>query len=295
VDEPTIQGSAAPSGRSATDAWPQPVTDWAPWTAPVALISGLAMALVAAGLIDVPAAALGAKVTGENLPGGLVIADTVAQDLAFVASALLFARVGGRAVRAWMFGLRPPRMSWWGVTGLIVVLFVSVLVFALVWGAIFHPGKEKLLETLGANQGALLLTLSALLTCVVAPICEEFLFRGYFFTALRNWRGVWPAALITGLVFGLVHAGSAPLADLAPLAALGFGLCLLYRHTRSLYPCIVAHCLNNCVAFGSLENWTFLQGVLLAVGALLAIWLVWVALTSAGVIPTQPPAIGVSS
>ena len=71
---------------------------------------------------------------------------------------------------------------------------------------------------------------------MVAPICEEFLFRGYIFTALRNWRGPWPAALITGLLFGGVHAGSAPVLDLVPLAALGFGLCLLYRCTGLAVP-----------------------------------------------------------
>ncbi len=80
----------------------------------------------------------------------------------------------------------------------------------------------------------------------MAPICEEFLFRGYIFTALRNWRGTLPAAIITGLVFGGVHVGSAPALDLVPLAALGFGLCLLYRYTGSLYPCMIAHSLNNC-------------------------------------------------
>ncbi len=93
--------------------------------------------------------------------------------------------------------------------------------------------------------------LSAGLTCVVAPICEEFLFRGYIFTALRNWRGTLPAALITGLMFGGVHVGSAPALDLVPLAALGFGLCLLYRYTGSLYPCMLAHSLNNSLAFSA--------------------------------------------
>ncbi len=96
--------------------------------------------------------------------------------------------------------------------------------------------KEKLLEQLGSNEGALLLVPSAALTCVVAPICEELLFRGYIFTALRNWRGTLPAALITGLLFGGVHAGSAPVLDLVPLAALGFGLCLLYRCTGFAVP-----------------------------------------------------------
>ncbi len=88
-----------------------------------------------------------------------------------------------------------------------------------VWSEAVNPSREKLLEDLGTNEGTTLLLLSAALTCVVAPMCEEFLFRGYMFTALRNWRGTWPAAVITGLIFGAVHAGSAPALDLVPLAA----------------------------------------------------------------------------
>ena len=63
---------------------------------------------------------------------------------------------------------------------------------------------------------------------VIAPIVEEFFFRGFFFGALRNWHGVWPAALITGVVFGCIHVGSAPIGFLVPLAFLGFILCLVY-------------------------------------------------------------------
>ena len=118
-----------------------------------------------------------------------------------------------------------------------------------------NPSREKLLEQLGTNEGTELLLLSAALTCVVAPMCEEFLFRGYIFTALRNWRGTWPAALITGLIFGGVHAGSAPALDLIPLAASRVRAVRLYRYTGSLYPCFVAHALNNCLAFASLEHW----------------------------------------
>ncbi len=102
-------------------------------------------------------------------------------------------------------------------------------------------------------------------------MCEEFLFRGYMFTALRNWRGTWPAAVITGLIFGVVHVGSAPALDLVPLAGLGFGLCLLYRYSGSLYPCFAAHSLNNCIAFASLEGWHWDRWLPLIAGSLAGI------------------------
>ena len=250
-----------------------PDTSWAPWTAALALIGGLALALVGGLIVDIPAVALGVTITTSHTPPGISIADTVVQDVGFVLSAIFCAHIGGHAVRSWQFGLRRPGVGWRRAAGLIVLLLFSFVVISAIWEAIFHPSEEKLLKTLGSNEGAALLVLSAGLTCVVAPICEEFLFRGYIFTALRNWRGTLPAALTTALVFGGVHVGSAPLLDLAPLAVLGFGLCLLYRYSGSLYPCVVAHCLNNCVAFADLEHWGWQAPVLIvcALGGIAAV------------------------
>ena len=106
------------------------------------------------------------------------------------------------------------------------MLLVAFLVLSAIWAAVVQPRHRRSCSTqLGANETTSLLVLSAALTCVVAPICEEFLFRGYIFTALRNWRGTWPAAVITGLLFGGVHVGSAPALDLVPLAGARASAC----------------------------------------------------------------------
>jgi uncharacterized protein len=241
-----------------------PDTSWPPWSALLALVGGLVLAAIGAFVVDLPALALGVKLTSSHTPPGLTIADTVVQDFAFVLAAVYCARLGGRVVRSWQFGLRPPTVGWGTASAFVVLLIVVFIVLSVIWSEVLNPSKEKLLEQLGTNEGALLLVLSAGLTCVIAPICEEVLFRGYIFTALRNWRGTLPAALITGVLFGGVHAGSAPALDLIPLAGLGFGLCLLYRYTGSLYPPIVAHALNNSLAFASLESWSWQTPVLMA-------------------------------
>jgi membrane protease YdiL (CAAX protease family) len=281
-EPPTSPGAG--SGRR-----PSSVGEWSPWFAPLALIAGLVVATVGSLIIDIPAAALGVDINAKHLPPGLVIADTAVQDAGFVAVAIFFAQIGGRAVAAAMFGLRPTRF--WRSVRLVFLTLAGFLLFSLIWTAIFQTEEEDLLEKLGTNKGALLLVLSAALTCVVAPLCEEFLFRGFVFTALRNWRGAWPAAVITGVLFGGVHAGSAPALDLVPLAVLGFGLCLLYRATASLYPCIAAHCVNNSLAFGSLENWGWQIPVLMA-SSLLALWLIALVLTRAGVTARVPATSG---
>jgi len=274
--EPSQRGSRSPD------------TEWPPWSAPAALLVGLVLAAVGGLVVDLPALALGAKITSSHTPPGLSIADTVVQDLAFVLAAVFFAQLGGRAVSAWQFGLRPPRAGWRQAGLLVVALILAFIVLSAIWSALAHPEEDKkLLETLGSNEGTVLLVLSAGLTCIVAPICEEFLFRGFIFTALRNWRGTLPAALITGLVFGGVHYGSAPALDLLPLAALGFGLCLLYRYTGSLYACMAAHSLNNSLAFSSLENWGWQIPVLIVV-ALMGIAAVMLACRRIGLITPEP-------
>jgi hypothetical protein len=247
-----------------------PQTPWRPWTAPLALIMGLVLATIGGLIVDLPALALGVKLTASSTPPGLAIADTFVQDVGFVLAAVYCAHIGSRAVRGWQLGLRRPGVGWVSAAGLVLLLLALFVVVSVVWSQVFNPERETLLNQLGSNEGTALLVLSAALTCVVAPICEEVLFRGYIFTALRNWRGTLPGAILTGLIFGGVHAGSAPVLDLAPLAALGFGLCLLYRATGSLYPGIFAHALNNCIAFSSLENWGWQLPVLTA-AALLAI------------------------
>jgi membrane protease YdiL (CAAX protease family) len=244
------------------------------------------LAAVAGIVVDIPAAAFGVSISASHIPGGLELADTVVQDGAFVAAAVFFAQLGGRTVSAAQFGLRPTPL--WRAVRLVAVTLFVFLIFSAVWSVALNPGKEKLLEQLGAGESTSLLLLSAALTCVIAPICEEFLFRGFIFSALRNWRGPLPAAVITGIVFGGVHAGSAPVADLVPLAGLGFALCLLYQRSGSLYPCIAVHSLNNSLAFGSLESWGWQIPVLMvtALGLIAALAL---ALMRAGVIGSATP------
>jgi uncharacterized protein len=262
-----------------------PSNDWPVWTGFVALLGALVLAAVGGLIVSIPAILLGVEISSSHTPPGLELADTVVQDVAFVLTVVLFAQMGGRTVRSWQFGLRPTPAR--HAVGLVVLTILAFLVFSVIWAAVVNTPKEKLLEQLGTNETALLLALSALLTTVIAPISEEILFRGYIFAALSKWKGWLPAAAITGVLFGGVHAGSAPAADLIPLAVLGFALCALYRRTGSLYPCIAAHSLNNSLAFGVLEKWGW-QIPLLMVGALITVGLVALIARKVGLISEVP-------
>ena len=67
----------------------------------------------------------------------------------------------------------------------------------------------------------------ALMTCLVAPVAEEFFFRGFLFRTLHEKISAVPAVLVTGLCFGLVHLPSGDWIGTIVLSLFGMGLCVL--------------------------------------------------------------------
>ncbi|HWH11566.1 MAG TPA: type II CAAX endopeptidase family protein [Solirubrobacteraceae bacterium] len=230
---------------------PPPANGWSPLFAPLALLAGFGAAIFGGAIIGLLAALAGASVT--HPPAVVELLATLLQDVLFVASAVWFAARASRP-RPGDFGLRATQIV--RAVVLMAGAYVAFLAFAAVWEAVLGLNdKEQVVQQLGANDSAIGLVAVVALTCVVAPICEEFFFRGFFFPALTNWRGPWTAAILTGIVFGAIHLGSAPVGDLVPLAFFGFLLCLLRWWSGSLYPCVAVHAINNCVAFGVSEHW----------------------------------------
>src|SRR4051812_14851208 len=168
---------------------------WRPWTSWVALVAGFAGAVIGAILIGVVAVAAGASFADP--PPAVNIAATVFQDVCLVASAVLFARMADRP-RPGQFGLRGTRL--WPAIAWMLVAWIVFYAFTAAWVAALgiSPNDEQVTKQLGVDDGTAAMIAGAALVTIVAPIAEEFFFRGYFFTALRNWKGLWPAAVITG-------------------------------------------------------------------------------------------------
>jgi membrane protease YdiL (CAAX protease family) len=120
----------------------------------------------------------------------------------------------------------------------------AVLFSALV----VQPEQEDIGKELGVcNPGVGIAIAAVLIIVVAAPLTEELFFRGFFFAGLRSRWSLWPSAIVSGAVFGLVHAPTGPTAAI-PLAGLGVGLAWLYERSGSLWPSITAHFLNNGLA-----------------------------------------------
>jgi len=246
---------------------------WPIWTAPAAIVLGLILGVIASIVVDVIARLAGG---GAHPSPAVNIVGNVVFDLGFVAAALYFAVTFGRA-RPEDFGFR--RLPLGLATGAVVLAGVGYYVVSALYASVFHLPNEKLPSELGVSKSTVALVATAVFVCVVAPVAEELFFRGFFFGALRRWRivvagrniGIWVAALLTSILFGLAHYSSASSQYLIPLGVLGFVLCLVRWRTRSLYPCIALHSINNSLALGVNQHWSVGELVGLMAGALVVV------------------------
>ena len=118
-----------------------------------------------------------------------------------------------------------------------------------------------------ALEGTLNVVILVVVLTVLGPLGEEFLFRGYIFRALRNWRGVCRRRVL----FAATHIGWLPLAAAVPATVFGITMCLLYHWTESLYPCIAVHTISNSIALGGVLHWTWQLPLLIAGSTLAAL------------------------
>jgi hypothetical protein len=225
---------------------------WPLWTAPAAVLTGLVVGVFGSVIVAGVGAAAGSS---KNSPAVNLISDFVF-DVGFVITALYFASLKRRP-RPADFGYRRIALSL-GVGACLAGGIGYYVVTALYQSLVHLRGTDKLPQSLGVGSSTAALAGAAVFVCVVAPIAEEFFFRGFIFGALRRWHvvigghdiGTWLAAVVTGMLFGLAHTGSAASQYLIPLGFLGFVLCLVRWRTGSLYPCMALHSINNSLALG---------------------------------------------
>ena len=249
------------------------------WIAPAAVVVGLFASIFTTLLVEIVGSAFGSPVSNPT-PAVNLAADFLF-DLSFLVVAIYFAVfIGG--MRLGDFGYR--RVAWRIGVGAVALAGLGYYVVTYVYSSLFAlKGSDKLPSELGVTHSTAAAVAAAVFVCVVAPIAEEFFFRGFLFGVLRQMRvtvagrelGPWLAAVIVALLFGLAHAGSANPQYLVPLGFLGFVLCIVRWRTGSLYPCMALHSLNNAAALGVNElHWgggvivAVMVGSLLMIGAL---------------------------
>lgn len=82
-----------------------------------------------------------------------------------------------------------------------------------------------------------------LMLCIIAPIAEEYLFRGLMMRKMLKWNiSPWYAIIGSSIMFGLIHLNPAQIPG--PII-LGIVMAWMCYRTRSLIPGIIIHITNN--------------------------------------------------
>jgi CAAX protease family protein len=146
------------------------------------------------------------------------------------------------------FGLRVPewRSALKTTAGIYALVWFATAIIGLAAG---EPKDQSIVRELKEEDSLALIAGIVAMTCIAAPLAEEFFFRGFLFRVLWERTNVSVATFATGIIFGLVHAGDADWIGVAILSTLGIGLCLVLWRTASLLPCIMLHSLHNSISF----------------------------------------------
>lgn len=145
--------------------------------------------------------------------------------------------------------LKPWQTIVWGVLGCIVC-FAAVVPVALIWVAEFVtpvygvPKMQEMLIFFRENATPIDRLVIVVSACIVAPLAEEVIFRGYIYPVLKRFTEPVFAAIIVSIIFAIIHHN---VAALAPLAVLSVLLIVSYELTASLWAPIAIHSLFNGV------------------------------------------------
>jgi membrane protease YdiL (CAAX protease family) len=132
---------------------------------------------------------------------------------------------------------------------LLAIFAISIALLAvqemLGLGDMANPNQETV-------QDAVLRTsiLRALLfTAILTPIVEEVMFRGVLLQSFASTRlGFWGAAVVSSILFAMVHGVTSHPLVLAPYFVIGMACAWSFRATGSLWAPIGIHMLKNSIA-----------------------------------------------
>jgi uncharacterized protein len=158
---------------------------------------------IIAGLV---LATVGFAITGDKTgnPGALTEGlSFLGQFGGWIAILMLVSRRKGRGTLRADFGLIVHlRDAWVIAAGVVLEIGLTILIFPLV--SLTNDQHQDVVKELQDSRGVKL-ALIALVAGLVAPVCEELLFRGLLLRALRRRVSPVAAVGISAMVFALAH------------------------------------------------------------------------------------------
>ncbi len=226
------------------------------WIVAAFILFQIFASLIAIGLVVFKAGAASGTINPNHITSligqhmGLVFAGNSIGEVLFLALAtwvfcrLQVSKTNRPSFLRLQFFDNTPRMI--GIA-FILILVIQPVIWFLGWlnSLIPFPQSMQLQQvsvikhyiTGNGNLGVMLFNIA-----LVPAFCEEILFRGYALRSFEKSWGIAAAIIVSGVLFGLFHLEAV---NFFPLASIGILLAFLAWVTRSIFPAMVAHLVNN--------------------------------------------------
>ncbi|MEM1107814.1 MAG: CPBP family intramembrane glutamic endopeptidase [Planctomycetota bacterium] len=233
---------------------PKPLKPWGPWATLGLLLASVAIGIVLTIPIGI-AWLLVDSISRNEITPGFAPEDTAsmfAMEMTVVAASQ-FGMLGGVVFFAWLrrpvslrsyFALRPVgwRTLGWGLLAIVGVLGFEMVVSWLRDA----PVPESVAELMRYPQA---LPLVWLIVVLVAPLCEEAVFRGFMWRGLIDTRlGLHGTVVVTCLPWTLLHLGQYDLAGMLMIFISGLTFGYARHLSASLWVPMFMHFVMNLVA-----------------------------------------------
>lgn len=195
------------------------------------------------------------SITGSAAIAGLLRSDSLTvvmtgvADAALIPIAYFFFRSDERARAAYIPAVRIPKKLSYGArdVAMVIALTLGTATLLNMLTSLLIP-YDSAYEAVDEALNSPNLVVQIIAVGIIGPICEELIYRGLIYRRIRDYLGVYWAAVLSGVLFGISHGN---LTQGVFTALFGIVLALLYEHYGSMKANITAHIANNvyaCVA-----------------------------------------------
>lgn len=229
----------------------RPVATWPWWEVVIVTVLAFVAGVLAAAPLFV---ALDPDPSGAVDAAGLLI--SAVADVVMAGVLLLWLRArhpGWRRIIGWPAPGR--RLRELGVGALLGLLLVVVsLVTSVIVASVLESLTGETVETpeqVSPDLRGWGIVILVVLAVMVAPVVEEFVFRGLLFRSIADRHGFWIGAIASAIPFGLTHVAVGAAVDLwalrITLTIVGVALAWIHWRRRNLMANIVAHSAFNAI------------------------------------------------
>lgn len=224
---------------------------WGPWAA---IFVSFGAYVVSQFILVIPIGVISALNPNQDI-------DSLLSSSTWVQFALAISSALGVLLVLWMFlkarhqnfsalGFKKLKLSDFGWLAAVVVIYFILLTIGMAIASQipgFNADQQQQIGYQGGTSIELVVAFFGLV--ILPPLAEEMLFRGFMYRGLASRLPKILAAIVTSLLFALVHFQWNVGVDVFILSMV---LIFLYEKTKNLWMCVFLHAIKNGLAFTAL-------------------------------------------